>query len=182
MGARDDLLESGNLPAVRGDFLPLGVNLRHLGAVVDAVDRDAAPVKQSEKLADERAGVNQQAADADTALSGADASGDLGIDLEAAAGRKHDARRCGLFAKSQRDWFGVDLPGVFEILLFPELLEILCIIGGKWRGIDFDDVVLHQRKGVVGHVSRAGPDGLAIAHNEFAVHQFHPGDATPGIT
>ena len=41
-GAGDDFLKGGNLPMVRRDSLPLGVNLRHLGPIVDAVDLDAA--------------------------------------------------------------------------------------------------------------------------------------------
>src|SRR3954462_8281465 len=36
MGALNDVVERRDLPMVRRNSLPLGVNLRHLGAIVDA--------------------------------------------------------------------------------------------------------------------------------------------------
>ena len=55
--ARDDFQERGDFPAVRWDFLPLHVNVLHLGAIVDAIDMDPTGMEQVEKLADEGAGV-----------------------------------------------------------------------------------------------------------------------------
>jgi hypothetical protein len=76
MGARDDLLERADLPAVRRHFLPLGVNLRHLGTVVDAVDLDPPGAEKIEQLADERAGIDEETANANTTLRGADTTGE----------------------------------------------------------------------------------------------------------
>ena len=103
-------------------------------------------------------------------MRGANTAGNLGIDLETAARRKHDPRGGRLIAKGKRHRLGPNLAGVLEVFLFPELFEILGVRAGERGGVDLDDVVFHQGKGVVGHVSGAGPDRAAIAHDEFAVH------------
>lgn len=71
--------------------------------------------------------------------------------------------------------------GVLEVLFLPQFLEISGVVGGEGGRFDLNDVVLHEGEGVVGEVERAGPDGGAVAHDEFVMHQFHPGDAPPGI-
>src|SRR5213078_3039967 len=113
---------------------------------------------QIHELANKSAGVDQQATDADTALRGANPARDLSVDLETASGREHDARGHRLSAKGERDGLGPDLAGVLEVFLFPKLLEIFGVRSGERRGIEDDDVVLHQSESVVGHVGRAGPD------------------------
>jgi hypothetical protein len=87
-----------------------------------------------------------------------------------------------LSGKGDRHRLGVDVAGVLEVFPFPELLEVLRVISGERGRIDLDDVVLHEGEGVVGKIGRAGPDRGAIANDEFAVHELHPGDAPPGIT
>ena len=76
----------------------------------------------------------------------------------------------------------MNIAGVLEISLFPEFLKILRVIARERCRVDLDDIVFLRLKGVVGHVCRTSPDGLSIAHDVFAVHQFHTRDAAPGIT
>ena len=76
----------------------------------------------------------------------------------------------------------MDVAGLLEVFLLPELLEILHVITRQSLQVDFDNVVFHYREGVVGHVGRTGPDGFSIAHDVFAVHQFHSGNAAPRIS
>jgi len=37
----------------------------------------------------------------------------------------------------------MNVAGVLEVLLLPELLEILRVVTGEGRRVDLDDVVLH---------------------------------------
>ena len=85
-------------------------------------------------------------------------------------GREHDARVAELTGNGDRRGDGADVAAVLEVFFFPELLEFFRVIGCQRRGIDGDDVVFHQREGVIGHVGRAGPDRCAVAHDEFVVH------------
>jgi len=47
---------------------------------------------------------------------------------------------------------------------------------------DFDDIVFLERKCVVGQIGRTSPDGLLIAHDVFAGHEFHTSNAAPRVT
>ena len=75
----------------------------------------------------------------------------------------------------------MNVAGVLEVFFLPELFEILRVVTGQTGRIDLENIVFHQCKCVIRHVGRAGPDRLAVADDEFAVHQFHAGNAAPGI-
>src|ERR1051326_7798735 len=61
-------------------------------AIIDSIDSHPAVMQQIAELANQRPGINQQAADADAALRQSHAPGDLGIDFQTAARRKHYTR------------------------------------------------------------------------------------------
>src|SRR5436305_13385194 len=85
-GARNDFLERRNLPAIRWHRFPLPVDVFHLCPVIDAVDLDALRANQLADGTDQRAGVDQQTANADALLRVPDAPRDLFVDLQTAAG------------------------------------------------------------------------------------------------
>ena len=74
--------------------------------------------------------VDQQAANADATLRGANTLRDFGIDFQTATGRKHHARLGRLTRKGQRHGDRLYLAGVIEVFFFPDLFEILSVVIG----------------------------------------------------
>ena len=103
----------------------------------------------SSQGANERAGVDEQTADANAAAGGANTLRDLGVNRQTAARRKHHAHRGGLTGKREWHGRGLDFASLFEVLLLPQFLEIKRVIIGQSRRVDFNDVIFHQRKRVI---------------------------------
>ena len=84
----DDIAHGADLPVVVRHVLPLEQHTLHLGAVVDPAHLDPIDPQQVVERRQQRAGVEQHAADADPLARLRNPLGNLVIDRRAAAGRE----------------------------------------------------------------------------------------------